>query len=83
MRAIKQVLASAFKCLYIATYMALAIKITDGRGLSNEALREVLMEKSKVANAFFSAVNSRLTSCSYITNKTERFSFESGHDVWV
>ena len=33
--------------------------------------------------AFLLVVNSRLTSCTLITNKTERFSFKSGRDVRV
>ena len=45
--------------------MALAIDITDGRGLSNEAHCEL---------PFLFAVNSQL----YITNKMEHFSFKSG-----
>ena len=40
---IKQVLF-AFQSLY----MALAIDITDGRGLSNEARRELLLKESKI-----------------------------------
>ena len=65
--------------------MALAIDITDGRGLINEVHRELLLKKEQ-GNAvltFLFAVNNRLTSCSYITNKTECFSFKSGRDVRV
>ena len=49
--------------------MALAIDITDGRGLSNEARRELLLNKEQgnAVLAFLFAVNSRLTSCTLIT----------------
>ena len=40
--------------------MALVIDITDGRGLSNEACRELLLKKSKIM-AFLFTENSRLT----------------------
>ena len=44
--------------------MALAIDITDGRGLSNEARRELLLKKEQgdAVLAFLFAVNNRLTS---------------------
>ena len=57
--------------------MALAIDITDGRGLSNKARRELLFKKEQ-GNAvitFLFAVN--------ITNKMERFSYKSGRDARV
>ena len=40
----EQTSLTAFQSLY----MALAIDIIDGRGLSNEARRELLLKKSKV-----------------------------------
>ena len=45
--------------------MALAIDITDGRGISNEARHELLLKKEQgnAVLAFLIAVNSRLTSC--------------------
>ena len=46
--------------------MALAIDITDGRGLSNEARRELLLKKEQ-GNA---AVNNRLTSCTLLTRRS-------------
>ena len=48
--------------------MALAIDITDGRGLSNEVRHELLLKKSKVC--FFSTVNSCLTSCTLLTRQS-------------
>ena len=49
--------------------MAFAINITNGRGLSNEVRRELLLKKNKVATvlAFLFAVNSHLTSCTLLT----------------
>ena len=60
--------------------MALAIDTIDGRGLSNEARHELLPRKSKVMLylPFISQFNQL-----YITNKTECFSFKSGHAMWV
>ena len=53
--------------------MALAINITDGHGLSNEARRELLLKKQgNAVLAFLFAVNNCLTSCTF-TNKTERY----------
>ena len=63
--------------LFQSLYMALVIDITDGRSLSNKVCRELLLKKSKVMLSF--SFSSNL----YITNKTEHFSFESGHDMWV
>ena len=45
--------------------MALAIDITDGRGLSNEACRE-----KRAVLAFLFAVNNRLTSCKLLTRRS-------------
>ena len=52
--------------------MALAINITDGRGLSNEARRELLLkeEQCNAVLAFLYAVNSRLTSCTLLTRRS-------------
>ena len=52
--------------------MALAIDITDGRGLSNEARRELLLKKEQdnAVLAFLFAVNSRLTSCALLTRRS-------------
>ena len=52
--------------------MALAIDITDGRGLSNEARRELPLKKNKVMGvlAFLFVVNSRLTSCTLLTRRS-------------
>ena len=49
--------------------MALAIDMTDGRGLSNEAHCELLMKKEQgnAVLAFLFAVNNRLTSCTLLT----------------
>ena len=51
--------------------MALAIDITDGRGLSNEARRELLLKKEQgnAVLAFLFAVNNRLTSCTLLTRR--------------
>ena len=52
--------------------MALAIDITDGRGLSNEARRELLLKKEQgnAILAFLFAVNNRLTSCTLLTRRS-------------
>ena len=52
--------------------MALAIDITDGRGLSNEARRELLLKKEQgnVVLALLFAVNNRLTSCTLLTRRS-------------
>ena len=49
--------------------MALAIDITNGRGLSNEAHRQLLLKKKQgnAVLAFLFAVNNRLTSCTLLT----------------
>ena len=57
--------------------MILAVDITDGHSLNNEAHCELLPKKSKAMlylPSFFQL---------YITNKTECFSFKSGRAVWV
>ena len=53
-------------------YMAFAIDTTDGHGLSNEACHELLKRKGKKQYKQL-----------YITNKAERFSFNSGHAVQI
>ena len=52
--------------------MALAIDITDGRGLSNEAHHELLLKKEQgnAVLAFLFTVNSRLTSCTLLTRRS-------------
>ena len=52
--------------------MALAIDITDGHGLSNEARRELLLKKEQgnAVLAFLFAVNSRLTSCTLLIRRS-------------
>ena len=52
--------------------MALAIDLTDGRGLSNEARCEFTVEKEQgnAVLAFLVAVNSRLTSCTLLTRRS-------------
>ena len=52
--------------------MALAIDITDGRGLSNEARRELLLKKEQgnAVLAFLFAVNNRLTNCTLLTKRS-------------
>ena len=52
--------------------MAVAIDITDGRGLSNEARRELLLKKEQgnAVIAFLFAVNNRLTSCTLLTRRS-------------
>ena len=52
--------------------MVLAIDITDGCGLSNEASRELLLKKEQgnAVLAFLFAVNSRLTSCTLLTRRS-------------
>ena len=52
--------------------MALAIDITDGRGLSNEARRGLLLKKEQgnAVLAFLFAVNNRLTSCTLLTRRS-------------
>ena len=65
--------------------MVLAIDITDGRGLSSEVRRELLLKKEQgdTVLAFLFAVNYRLTSCTLLTRRIECFSFKSGCDVRV
>ena len=58
--------------------MALAIDTIDGRGLSNEARHE-LQDAVFVVHFTVKGIYSQL----YITNKTECFSFKSGHAVRV
>ena len=55
--------------------MALAINITDGRGLSNNSHLLLLLKKSKVMQylLFISKAFNQL----YITKNTKRFSFNS------
>ena len=60
--------------------MALAIDITDGCGLSNEACRWLPSKKSKVMLYF---PQLKLFNQLYITNKTEHFTFKSGYAVRV
>ena len=52
--------------------MTLAIDITDGRGLSNEARRELLLKKEQgnAVLAFLFAVNNRLASCTLLTRRS-------------
>ena len=57
--------------------MALAINITDGCGLSNEARRELLLKKEQgnavlafAVLAFIFAVNNHLTSCTLLTRRS-------------
>ena len=52
--------------------MALAIDITDGRGLSNEARRKLLLKKEQgnAVLAFLFAVNNRLTSYTLLTRRS-------------
>ena len=52
--------------------MALAIDITDGRGLSNEARCELLLKKEQgnAVLAFLFTVNSRLTTCTLLTRRS-------------
>ena len=52
--------------------MALAIDITDGRGLSNEARYELLLKKEQgnAVLAFLYAVNNHLTSCTSLTRQS-------------
>ena len=49
--------------------MALTIDMTDGRGLSNKARRELLLKKEQgnAVLAFLFTVNNRLTSCTLLT----------------
>ena len=63
--------------------MALAIDTIDGWGLSNKACRELLPKKSKVTLYFPFILQYKPFNQLYITNKTERFSFKSGHAVQV
>ena len=51
--------------------MPLAIDITDKRGLSNEARRELLFKKEQgnAVLAFLFAVNNRLTNCTLLTRQ--------------
>ena len=50
--------------------MALAIDITDGHSLSNEARRELLFKNSNAVSAFLFVVNNRLTSCTLLTRRS-------------
>ena len=52
--------------------MALAIDITDGRGLSNETRCEFTVEKEQgnAVLAFLIVVNSRLTSCTLLKRRS-------------
>ena len=63
--------------------MALAIDTVEGRGLSNEARRELLPKKSKMMLYLPFITRQKLFNQLYITNKTERFSFISGRAVRV
>ena len=60
--------------------MALAINTTNGCSLSNKAHHELLLkQQGNSVLAVHFAVRNQL----YITNKTEYFSFRTGHDVRV
>ena len=59
--------------------MTLAVDITDGHGLSNEACRWLLAKKSKVMLYFPFITQQKALNQLYITNKMEHFSFKSGH----
>ena len=52
--------------------MALAINMTNGRGLSNKACRELLLKKEQgnAVLAFLFAVNNRLTSYTLLTRQS-------------
>ena len=63
--------------------MAFAIDTVDGRGLSNEARRVLLPKKSKVMPYLPFITRYKPFNQLYITNKTKRFSFESGRSVRV
>ena len=63
--------------------MALAVDITDGRGLSNKAHRELLPKKSKGMLYLPFVTRLKVFNQLYITNKTERFSFKSGRAMRV
>ena len=60
--------------------MALAIDVTDGRGLSNEVCGWLLSKKSKVFAIHFTV---KALNQLYITNNMERFSFKSGCAVHI
>ena len=69
---------TAFKSLY----MALAINITDGCDLSNEAHHALLLKKNKVMLLWYLLFILQLRQFNQlhiITNKTESFSFKSEH----
>ena len=63
--------------------MALAIDTVDGRGLNNEVRRELLPKELEQGNAVFAVhfTVKKAFNQLYITNKTEHFSFKSGHAV--
>ena len=65
--------------------MALAIDITDGRGLSNEARRELLLKKEQgnAVLAFLFEVNNRLTSCTLLTRRSVSVLKVGVHDVRI
>ena len=63
--------------------MVLAVDTIDGRGLSNEAHRELLPKKSKIMLYLPFITRQKLFYKLYITNKTERCSFISGCAVRV
>ena len=63
--------------------MTLAIDITDRRNLNNEVHHELLPKKSKVMPCQPFILQEKTFNQLYITNKTERFSFQSGHAMRV
>ena len=58
--------------------MALAIDITDGHGISNEVLCELLLKKSKVMLYILLSLQEKPLNQLYITNKMEHFNSKSG-----
>ena len=58
--------------------MALAIDITHGCGLNNEARHYLLLKKSKIILYLLFILQYRPFNQLYITNNTERFNFKSG-----
>ena len=74
-RITNQTSPTAFQFLY----MTLAIDITDGRGLTKEVCRELLLKKSKLGSAVL-AICFTLTSCTLLTKWSAS---KSGHAVRV
>ena len=64
-------------------FIAIAIDIIDRRGPSNKMCRQLQAKKTKVRSYLPFIKLQKTFYPSFITNKTERFSFKSGCVVWL